>query len=43
MVPYKTVYTMAGQTAEDALAGEELYLANYDISKSDILDNDEEF
>lgn len=43
MVPYKTVYTMAGQTAEDALAGEELYLANYDISKSDILDDDEEF
>lgn len=43
MVPYKTVYTMAGQTAEDALAGEELYLANYDISKSDILDDEEEF
>lgn len=43
MVPYKTVYTMAGQTAEDALAGEELYLANYNISKSDILDEDEEF
>lgn len=43
MVPYKTVYTMAGQTAEDALAGEELYLANYDISKSDILDEEEEF
>lgn len=34
MEPYKTKYTMAGQVAEDALAGEELFLANYDISGS---------
>lgn len=34
MEPYKTKYTMAGQVAEDALAGEELFLANYDISNS---------
>ena len=30
--PYRTVYTMAGNTAEDALKGEELYLSNYDIN-----------
>lgn len=37
--PYRTVYTMAGKTAEDALAGEELFIANYDINN---LDEDEE-
>lgn len=31
MVTYRTVYTMAKQAAEDALAGEELFIANYDI------------
>lgn len=35
IVPFKTTYTMAGQTAEDALAGEELYLANYNIANDD--------
>jgi len=29
--PFKITYTMAGKTAEDALAGEELFIANYDI------------
>ena len=33
-VQYKTVYTMAKQAAEDALAGEELFIANYDIENS---------
>lgn len=36
-------YTMAGKTAEDALAGEEAFIANYDIIKADMLDDDEEF
>lgn len=33
MIPFTIPggYTMAGKTAEDALAGEELFLANYDI------------
>lgn len=31
MVRYRTVYTMAKQASEDALAGEELFIANYDI------------
>ena len=38
--PFKLTYTMAGKTAEDALAGEELFIANYDIqdkSSYDIL------
>ena len=43
MLPYRTVYTMAGKTAEDALAGEELFLANYDIINGDKLAEDEEF
>lgn len=30
--PYKTVYTMAGKTAEDALAGEELFISNMDLN-----------
>lgn len=29
--PFHITYTMAGKTAEDALAGEELFIANYDI------------
>ena len=40
--PYKTTYTMAVRNAEDALSGEELYLANYDINKINDVD-DEEF
>lgn len=42
--PFKLTYTMAGNTAEDALAGEELLISNYykedtdnDIDMSDIL------
>ena len=30
--PFNLVYTMAGKCSEDALAGEELFIANYDIS-----------
>lgn len=41
MTPYRTVYTMAGKTAEDALAGEELFISNYDINNPDG-DNDDE-
>lgn len=29
--PFKITYTMAGNCSEDALAGEELFIANYDI------------
>lgn len=40
--PFTITYTMAGKTSEDALAGEELFIANYDINKeegnSDVLD-----
>lgn len=32
---FKLTYTMAGKQAEDALAGEELFIANYDISEGD--------
>ena len=37
MVPFTIPggYTMAGKTAEDALAGEELFLANYNIENAD--------
>lgn len=31
--PYRTVYTMAGKTAEDALAGEELFLSNMNLAE----------
>lgn len=31
MLEYVTVYTMAKKASEDALAGEELFIANYDI------------
>lgn len=34
--PYKTVYTMAGKTAEDALAGEEVFIYNYSESDDEI-------
>lgn len=34
-------YTMAGKTAEDALAGEELFIANYNISNADEADMDD--
>lgn len=34
-------YTMAGKTAEDALAGEELFIANYDINNMNNEDTDE--
>ena len=37
---FKTIYTMAGKTAEDALAGEELFIANYDINNDNIEDFD---
>lgn len=39
-VPFKIPggYTMAGKTAENALDGEELFIANYDIKSSDKLD-----
>lgn len=33
MEPYRTVYTMAGKTAEDALAGEELFLSNMNLEE----------
>lgn len=33
-------YTMAGKTAEDALAGEELFIANYDINN---INNEEDY
>lgn len=36
--PFKTLYTMAGKTAEDALQGEELFISNYDIN-NDIVDD----
>ncbi len=40
-------YTMAGKTAEDALAGEELFIANYDIDNVNCIggsdDEDEDF
>lgn len=36
-------YTMAGKTAEDALAGEELFIANYDIDDVNALGDCEEF
>lgn len=35
-------YTMAGKTAEDALAGEEAFIANYDIVNWDSMDDDED-
>lgn len=31
--PFKLTYTMAGQTSNDALAGEEIFIANYDMDK----------
>lgn len=34
-------YTMAGKTAEDALAGEELFIANYDLDGEDELGTDD--
>lgn len=40
MKPYKTVYTMAGKTAEDALKGEELFISNYDLDAEDDFDMD---
>ena len=36
--PYRTVYTMAGKTAKDALAGEELFISNMRID----LDNEDD-
>lgn len=36
-------YTLAGKTAEDALDGEELFLANYNIITANRLADDEEF
>lgn len=36
--PFKITYTMAMQNAEDALAGEELFLANYDITEKESFD-----
>lgn len=30
---FKLTYTMAGQTSSDALAGEEIFIANYDMDK----------
>ena len=36
-------YTMAGKTAEDALAGEELFIANYDIDGINAVGEDDEF
>lgn len=38
MKEYKTVYTMAGKTAEDALKGEELFISNMNIFEEDIDD-----
>lgn len=40
MKPYKTVYTMAGKTAEDALKGEELFISNYDLDAETEFDMD---
>lgn len=34
--PFKTLYTMAGKTAEDALQGEELFIANYSINNDKV-------
>ena len=31
--PFTMTYTLAGDTDEDALAGEELFIANYDITE----------
>jgi site-specific DNA-adenine methylase len=39
MKPYVTKYTMAGKTAEDALAGEELFISNVPLDKTDVLDD----
>lgn len=36
--PFHITYTMAGKTAEDALAGEEIFIANYDISNDTLED-----
>lgn len=36
--PFKITYTMAGKTSEDALAGEELFIANYDITEKPVED-----
>lgn len=36
--PFHIQYTMAGKTAEDALAGEELFIANYDIMEHESFD-----
>lgn len=41
MKPYRTVYTMAGKTAEDALKGEELFISNYDLDAETELGMDE--
>lgn len=41
LTPFKVTYTMAGKTAEDALAGEELYISNYDINNPDDCDDGE--
>ena len=43
MVPFTIPggYTMAGNTAEDALAGEELFLANYNINKINSVDDND--
>ena len=35
---FKTIYTMAGKTAEDALAGEELFISNMNIVGDDAVD-----
>lgn len=45
MVPFTIPggYTMAGKTAEDALAGEELFLSNYDIEGANDEDEIDEF
>lgn len=37
--PFKIVYTMAMKNAEDALDGEELFLANYDIMNNESFDS----
>jgi DNA adenine methylase len=39
MRPFKIAYTMAMRNAEDSLAGEELFIANYDISDKSSVDD----
>lgn len=37
--PFHITYTLAGKTAEDALAGEEILISNYKVSEEESFDN----